>query len=90
MNGQVIIKPLEGIEWGGKVVNLGSPLSSVTAVLGKAENVYENRYYYYNSNLCVDFDSNGNVEFIEFLAGTDGDIHPQIYGVSAFEIDADG
>lgn len=89
MKEQVIIKPLEGIEWGDKVVNLGSPLSSVNAVLGEAETVYENHYYYYDSNLRVDLDSNGNVEFIEFLAGIDGDIHPQIYGVSAFDIDAD-
>lgn len=89
MNEQVIIKPLEGIEWGNKVVSLGSPLSSVTAVLGEAETIYGNHYYYCNSNLRVDLDSNGNVEFIEFLAGIDGDIRPQIYGVSAFDIDAD-
>lgn len=89
MNEQVIIKPLVGIEWGDKAVSLGSPLSSVTAVLGEAEIIYGNHYYYYDSNLRVDLDSNGNVEFIEFLAGIDGDIHPQIYGVSAFEIDAD-
>lgn len=89
MNEKIIIKPLEGIEWSDKAVNLGSPFSSVTAVLGEAETVYGNHYYYCNSNLRVDLDSNGNVEFIEFLGGIDGDIHPQIYGMSAFDIDAD-
>ena len=37
----------------------------------------------------LDFDENGFLEFIEFLAGNDGSLKPYIYGLSAFEIDAD-
>lgn len=37
----------------------------------------------------IDFNEQNRVEFIEFLAGIDGDIQPQIYGVNAFEVGAD-
>ena len=89
MSKQFIIKPLEGIEWEHKAIALGASQSSIIEILGRPENAIGISFYYYESELRFDFDENQCVKFIEFLGGPDGQIQPQIYGVSAFETDAD-
>ena len=84
---EAIINPLEGITLENKKILLGMSKAEVTQVLGAAD-ICE-RYYYFDSELAIDFDDNDKVEFIEFLAGKEGSLRPFIYGVSAFECDAD-
>ena len=63
--------------------------SDVENVLGSGETYDESRYYY-QDELAVDYSSKDNtVEFIEFLGGPDGEIQPEIYGVKAFQVDAE-
>lgn len=64
----------------------GMETSSVELALG-AGKVIDNRYYYFNSELAIDYQEN-KVDFIEFLGGIDGKLKPTIYGVSAFAINA--
>ena len=39
--------------------------------------------------MAIDYDDSKRIEFIEFLGGIDGLLHPVIYGVSAFDAHAD-
>lgn len=39
--------------------------------------------------MAIDYGDDNTVEFIEFLGGIDGSLHPVIYGVSAFDTAAD-
>lgn len=78
------LKPLRGIEWDNKVINLGDSKQTVEKVLGRPE-IIDNSYYFFNSELRMDFDKSGSVEFIEFLGGIDGELRPEIYGVNVFE-----
>lgn len=82
------VKPLDGIYWDNKTIKLGDKKDVVESELGKPE-VFDNVYYYFDSELSFHFNKEGNVEFIEFLAGIDGKIQPIIYGESAFNILAD-
>ncbi len=82
------ITPLEKVTFDGVSVPLGADMSAVEAAIGKGEQV-GNRFYYFDTNIAIDYDADNRVEFIEFLAGIDGKLHPTIYGVPAFETDAD-
>ena len=62
--------------------------SEVEAAIGKGQLV-GNRYYYFDSEMAIDYNDNNTVEFIEFLGGIDGSLQPHIYGVSAFGLPAD-
>ncbi len=62
--------------------------SEVEAAIGKGQLV-GNRYYYFDSEMAIDYNDNNTVEFIEFLCGIDGSLQPHIYGVSAFGLPAD-
>lgn len=42
--------------------------SKIEAVIGSGQQVGE-RYYYYNGELAISYDSFGKVNFIEFLGG---------------------
>ncbi len=84
----IIIYPLEKVEIDSVIVRLGMQKGDVEARIGKGQAV-GNRYYYYNSEMVIDYDSDNCVEFIEFMGGVDGALKPFIYGVSAFETDAD-
>ncbi len=84
----ITILPLQGIRWSDKIIRLGSTTADVEAVLGHPEIVGES-YYYFESELRLDFSEDGKLEFIEFLAGLDGKIQPVIYGIQAFQADAD-
>ena len=84
---KVIINPLDGIVLDNKEILLGMSKSDVINLLENAD--VNERFYYYDSELAIDFDENDEVEFIEFLGGIHGKLKPYIYGVSAFESSAD-
>lgn len=86
MNIQMI--PLEGIVLNGEKILLGSSRESVRNILGKPDDL-QGSYYYYNSELRFDFNKRNELEFIEFLAGNEGKLQPEIYGIYPFSIEAD-
>jgi len=86
---QALLYPLDKAVIGDKNICLGMDKSSVFNMLGKGESFDEKRYYYFNSELAVDFDDKNKVEFIELLGGIDGELQPMIYDVSAFKENAD-
>lgn len=80
--------PLVGIKMQKKSINLLDLREKVKLVLGRPYGVHKNSYYYFNNELRIDFNKQGLVEFIEILSGVDGKIQPKIYGVKAFQIEA--
>ena len=92
---KVEIFPLEKIRIEDKEIAIGMNASRVEEEMGKAERSFENygsksdRSFYFDSELGLDFDENGLLEFIEFLGGNKGKLKPYIYGLSVFETDAD-
>lgn len=80
--------PLEKVVIEGADMCLGTDRSSVETAIGEGERI-RNRYYYYGSEMAIDYDKDQRVEFIEFLGGIEGVLQPVIYGVSAFELFAD-
>lgn len=82
------IKPLFGIVFNNIEIKLGASESEVKAALGEPYSIWETSLFYFENELRFDFE-NGSVEFIEFLGGIDGALKPTIYGVSAFQTDAD-
>lgn len=92
---KVEIFPLEKIRIEDKEIMIGMNVSQVEDMMGKAEGRFENygsksyRSFYFNSELGLDFDENGLLEFIEFLGGNEGMLKPYIYGLSVFETDAE-
>lgn len=82
------IKPLEGIAWNGRSVPLKCSREAVGQVFGKPD-VWKNSYYYFENELRFDFDDNGELEFIEFLGGTEGKIQPELFGSDPFSMQAD-
>lgn len=82
------IYPLDKVVTDGIPVFLGMEQAAVEAAIGKGQLVGR-RYYYYHSDMAIDYSEDGRVAFIEFLGGIDGSLQPVIYGVSAFETPAD-
>lgn len=82
------IYPLEKVVVDGVPIYLGMDQSAVEAAIGKGQ-LAGKRYYYYNNEMAIDYSDNKTVEFIEFLGGIDGSVHPVIYGISAFDAPAD-
>ena len=80
------IFPLDKVVIDGVAIYLGMEQAAVEAAIGKGE-VIGNRCYYFNSEMAIDY-INNKVEFIEFLCGIDGMLKPEIYGISAFETQA--
>ena len=89
MEYQITMLPLEGIELNGAHISFGMNRAEAEAVLGAAENVRNNRHYYLNSELALDFDGEGKLEFMEFLGGVDGELQPKLFGEDVFAADAD-
>jgi len=81
------IYPLDKVVIDGVSICLGMEQPTVEASIGKGQLVGK-RYYYYNSNMAIDYSLDNKVEFIEFLGGINGSLHPNIYGVSAFDTPA--
>ena len=82
------VYPLEKIVIDGVPIYLGMDQSAVETAIGKGQ-LTGKRYYYYDNDMVIDYSENKTVEFIEFLGGIDGSVHPVIYGVSAFDTLAD-
>ncbi len=80
--------PLEKVVIDGVSIYLGMEQAAVESVIGKGELVGK-RYYYYDSEMAIDYNDNKTVEFIEFLGGHDGKIQPTIYGKYVFKTKAD-
>lgn len=80
------IYPLEKVVFDGAEIYLGMARAAVEAAIGAGQFIRD-RYYY--SELAISYDSDNKVEFIEFLGGIDGSLKPTIYGVSAFDTNAD-
>lgn len=85
---KIEIYPLEKVVIDGTSVYLGMEQSSVEAAIGKGQPVRK-RYYYFDSNMAIDYDERNTVKFIEFMGGIDCPLRPIIYGVSAFDAPAD-
>lgn len=84
----ITIFPLERMEIDGISIQFGMDRERVEALIGKGRTVRNRRYYYCNE-MAIDYDNHDKVEFIEFLGGMDGSLKPVIYGVSAFDSDAE-
>lgn len=80
--------PLQGIRWDEQEVLLGSTMEAVEAKLGQPD-IVDQSLYYFDSELRFDFSEKGRLEFIEFLGGYHGNIQPIIYGIQAFQVNAD-
>lgn len=81
------IYPLDKVVFDNVSICLGMEKKAVELALGVGEAI-GNRYYYFNSEMAIDYQEN-KVNFIEFLGGVDGKLKPTIYGVSAFDVEAD-
>ena len=92
---RVEVFPLEKITIDNKEIMLGMNINQVQKLIGIPDRGFSNcdgesgRHYYFDSELGLDFDESGLLEFIEFLGGIDGNLRPYLYGVSAFETSAD-
>ena len=80
------IYPLKKILVDHVAIYFGMEKSIVDTAIGHGQQI-GNRYYYFNNEMAIDY-SNNKVEFIEFLGGVDGMLKPTIYGISAFETQA--
>ena len=80
------IHPLDKVVFDNVSICLGMEKSAVELALGAGEAI-GNRYYYFHSEMAIDYHGN-KVDFIEFLGSVDGKMKPTIYGVSAFETQA--
>lgn len=85
----ITLIPLSGIELNGITIPLSASRKEVKNVLGEPYETLENSLFYFHNELRFDFDNDGKVNYIEFLGGIDGNIQPVIYGVYAFESEAD-
>lgn len=83
------IIPLVGVKIGSTMLALSNSQEDIENVLGTPYSTREKSIYYFDNELRFDFDTNGKIEFIEFLGGIDGKIQPLIYGIYAFQIEAD-
>ena len=81
------IYPLDKVVFDNVSICLGMEKKAVELALGVGKAI-GNRYYYFNSEMAIDYQEN-KVNFIEFLGGVDGKLKPTIYGVSAFDVEAD-
>lgn len=84
------INPLFGIQLNDTTLSLGMTKEDVITSLGEPFGVNgTEQLYYFENELRFDFNPDNKLEFIEFLGGFDGNLKPEIYGVSAFDIHAD-
>lgn len=84
-----VLYPLDRVELDGISISLGMGQEEVERRIGPGHDRNGARHYYFNSEMAVNYDAGGKVEFIEFLGGVDGKLKPVIYGVSAFDADAE-
>lgn len=84
----VVLYPLDRVELDGTSIFLGMDWAEAEQVLG-AGSWIRGRHYYFNNELAIDCDADNKVCFIEFLGGVDGKLKPVIYGVPAFDTEAE-
>ena len=89
MTETIILLPLEGMDYNGCSLRFGDREDAAARVLGEPVARRGGRCYYCDHELALDFDSRGELEFIEFLGGVEGSLHPTIYGEDIFAADAD-
>ena len=81
--------PLEKAVVDGQIIALGADRLTVEKLLGAGEQV-DNRAYYFGSNLCVEYDENKRVSFIEVSCGDpESTIAVTIYGEDVMTSGAD-
>ena len=80
------IYPLVKVVFDNVSIYFGMEKSAVELALGAGEAI-GNRYYYFNSEMAIDYQEN-KVDFIEFMGGVDSKLKPTIYGISAFDVNA--
>ena len=74
---RVEVFPLEKITIDNKEIMLGMNIDEVQKLIGIPDRVFSNcdgesgRYYYFDSELGLDFDESGLLEFIEFTGISD-------------------
>ena len=81
--------PLKGLRLGDQLLPLSASKEQAEALLGPAEEFQGDQWYYAESELRLDFDQSGRLEFIEFLGGLEGTLQPTVYGLPAFQTGAD-
>lgn len=81
--------PLKGIKIDSTEINLNESKDSIIRKLGKPGDDCGDQIYYFENELRLDFNQTGELEFIEFLGGIAGQLHPLIYDINAFEETAD-
>ncbi len=86
-NMKIDIIPLKGVALGYNIIELGANKNDVEWLIGKGEAVGDG-FRYYDGELGIYYDSEENVEFIEFYSGIDGKLQPMIYGVPVFQTKA--
>lgn len=89
MQHQILMFPRLGMEFDGNSIRFGQTRDEVDGLLGVPESVRNGRCYYCGKELALDFDGEGKLEFIEFLGGPEGNLHPDLYGEDPFDADAD-
>ena len=89
MTENIILLPLEGMDYNGGSIRFGQSRAEVDGLLGAPDGVRGSRCYYFGHELALDFDGAGGLEFIEFLSGPEGTLRPRLYGLDIFESDAD-
>lgn len=85
---KIIMQPLKGIVLGGRELPFGSTKAQVREMLSEPE-VWQECFYYFNNELKLEFNDRGELIWAEVLGGAEGELQPEIYGVSAFSADAD-
>lgn len=81
--------PLEKAVINGHDISFGMDKSAVEEILGIGDQA-DHKSYYFDSNLCIEYDLNAQVSFIEVSCGDpEGMVMPVIYGEDVARSDAE-
>ncbi|SHG91453.1 hypothetical protein [Pedobacter caeni] len=87
---KIEIIPLEGIDFEeGISIRFGQTIPEIKAVLGDPTAEEPHQLYYDHLEFRLDFDKNGELEFVEIQGPFSRHLAPQIYHVNPFAIEAD-
>jgi hypothetical protein len=86
---QVEILPLQGIDLEGEIqLRFGQAINEIITLLGQPTAEEQSQLYYADLELRIDFDSNYELEFIQFERPFTEKVILQIYNVNPFTIEA--